>query len=176
MIDLPHLGGTFDYETKRSRLDVILESLNDPEVWDDRELSQKLNQERSSLEKILNLVQLISNRLQDSEVLLDLAINEDDEDTLKELAKELEISDQEISQLEIQRMFSGEMDASNAFLDIQAGSGGTEAQDWANMLLRMYLRWCESNGFKANLIETSANLKGKLLCMTLKYYNIVELL
>ena len=156
MIDLPHLGGTFDYETKRSRLDVILESLNDPEVWDDRELSQKLNQERSSLEKILNLVQLISNRLQDSEVLLDLAINEDDEDTLKELAKELEISDQEISQLEIQRMFSGEMDASNAFLDIQAGSGGTEAQDWANMLLRMYLRWCESNGFKANLIETSA--------------------
>ena len=153
MIGLPHLGGTFDYETKRSRLDAILESLNDPEVWEDRELSQKLNQERSSLEKILNLVQLISNRLQDAEVLLDLAIKEDDEDTLKELAKELEISDQEISQLEIQKMFSGEMDTSNAFLDIQAGSGGTEAQDWANMLLRMYLRWCESNGFKANLIE-----------------------
>ena len=145
MIGLPHLGGTFDYETKRSRLDAILESLNDPEVWEDRELSQKLNQERSSLEKILNLVQLISNRLQDAEVLLDLAIKEDDEDTLKELAKELEISDQEISQLEIQKMFSGEMDTSNAFLDIQAGSGGTEAQDWANMLLRMYLRWCESN-------------------------------
>ena len=137
MIGLPHLGGTFDYETKRSRLDAILESLNDPEVWEDRELSQKLNQERSSLEKILNLVQLISNRLQDAEVLLDLAIKEDDEDTLKELAKELEISDQEISQLEIQKMFSGEMDTSNAFLDIQAGSGGTEAQDWANMLLSL---------------------------------------
>ena len=156
MIDLPHLGGTFDYETKRSRLDVILESLNDPEVWDDRELSQKLNQERSSLEKTLNLIQLISSRLQDAEVLFDLAINEDDEDTLKELTKELEVCDQEIGQLEIQRMFSGEMDTSNAFLDIQAGSGGTEAQDWANMLLRMYLRWCESNGFKADLIETSA--------------------
>jgi|TARA_B100001750_G_scaffold92286_1_gene72825 peptide chain release factor 2 len=89
-------------------------------------------------------------------VLFDLAINEDDEDTLKELTKELEVCDQEIGQLEIQRMFSGEMDTSNAFLDIQAGSGGTEAQDWANMLLRMYLRWCESNGFKADLIETSA--------------------
>ena len=89
-------------------------------------------------------------------MLFDLAINEDDEDTLKELTKELEVCDQEIGQLEIQRMFSGEMDTSNAFLDIQAGSGGTEAQDWANMLLRMYLRWCESNGFKANLIETSA--------------------
>jgi peptide chain release factor 2 len=89
-------------------------------------------------------------------VLFDLAINEDDEETLKELTKELEVCDQEIGQLEIQRMFSGEMDTSNAFLDIQAGSGGTEAQDWANMLLRMYLRWCESNGFKADLIETSA--------------------
>ena len=89
-------------------------------------------------------------------MLFDLAINEDDEDTLKELTKELEVCDQKIGQLEIQRMFSGEMDTSNAFLDIQAGSGGTEAQDWANMLLRMYLRWCESNGFKADLIETSA--------------------
>ena len=156
MIGLPHLGGTFDYETKRSRLDAILESLNDPEVWDDRELSQKLNQERSSLEKTINLIQLISNRLQDAEVLFDLAINEDDQDTLKELTKELQVCDQEIGQLEVQRMFSGEMDTSNAFLDIQAGSGGTEAQDWANMLLRMYLRWCESNGFKADLIETSA--------------------
>jgi len=156
MIGLPHSGGTFDYEIKRSRLDAILESLNDPEVWDDRELSQKLNQERSSLEKTLNLIQLISSRLQDAEVLFDLAINEDDEDTLKELTKELEVCDQEIGQLEIQRMFSGEMDTSNAFLDIQAGSGGTEAQDWASMLLRMYLRWCESNGFKADLIETSA--------------------
>ena len=156
MIVLPRLGGTFDYETKQSRLDSILESLNDPGVWDDRELSQKLNQERSSLEKILNLIQLISNRLQDAEVLFDLAVNEDDEDTLKELTKELEVCDQEIGQLEIQRMFSGEMDTSNAFLDIQAGSGGTEAQDWASMLLRMYLRWCESNGFKADLIETSA--------------------
>ena len=83
-------------------------------------------------------------------------INEDDQDTLKELTKELQVCDQEIGQLEVQRMFSGEMDTSNAFLDIQAGSGGTEAQDWANMLLRMYLRWCESNGFKADLIETSA--------------------
>ena len=108
------------------------------------------------MEKTLNLIQLISSRLQDAEVLFDLAINEDDEDTLKELTKELEVCDQEIGQLEIQRMFSGEMDTSNAFLDIQAGSGGTEAQDWANMLLRMYLRWCESNGFKADLIETSA--------------------
>ena len=82
-------------------------------------------------------------------------MNENDESTFKELIGELELCNNDISQLEIKRMFSGEMDTSNAFLDIQAGSGGTEAQDWANMLLRMYLRWCESNGFKADLIETS---------------------
>ncbi len=114
-----------------------------------------MNQERASLEKTINQLQTISNRLEDSQVLLELAINESDDQTLNDLGKELQVCNTEISQLEIQRMFSGEMDTSNAFLDIQAGSGGTEAQDWANMLLRMYLRWCESNNFKAELIETS---------------------
>ena len=141
---------------KTSRLHAVLESLNDPKVWDDRELSQTLNQERASLEKTINQLQTISNRLEDSHVLLELAINESDDETLNDLGTELQVCNTEISQLEIQRMFSGEMDTSNAFLDIQAGSGGTEAQDWANMLLRMYLRWCESNDFKAELIETSA--------------------
>ncbi len=114
-----------------------------------------MNQERASLEKTINQLQTISNRLEDSQVLLELAINESDDQTLNDLGTELQVCNTEISQLEIQRMFSGEMDTSNAFLDIQAGSGGTEAQDWANMLLRMYLRWCESNNFKAELIETS---------------------
>ena len=114
-----------------------------------------MNQERASLEKTINQLQTISNRLEDSQVLLELAINESDDQTLNDLGTELKACNTEISQLEIQRMFSGEMDTSNAFLDIQAGSGGTEAQDWANMLLRMYLRWCESNNFKAELIETS---------------------
>ncbi|MCH2476394.1 MAG: peptide chain release factor 2 [Gammaproteobacteria bacterium] len=150
------LRGYLDYEKKTSRLHAVLESLNDPKVWDDRELSQTLNQERASLEKTINQLQTISNRLEDSHVLLELAINESDDATLNDLATELQVCNTEISQLEIQRMFSGEMDTSNAFLDIQAGSGGTEAQDWANMLLRMYLRWCESNDFKAELIETSA--------------------
>jgi len=137
-------------------LHAVLESLNDPEVWDDRELSQTLNQERASLEKTINQLQTISSRLEDAQVLLELAINESDDETLSDLGTELQLCNTEISQLEIQRMFSGEMDTSNAFLDIQAGSGGTEAQDWANMLLRMYLRWCESNDFKVELIETSA--------------------
>ena len=86
---------------------------------------------------------------------MELAIGEDDQPTLKDLANDVKAFGDEISQLEIQRMFRHEMDTSNSFLDIQAGSGGTEAQDWANMLLRMYLKWCESNNFSAELIETS---------------------
>jgi len=94
--------------------------------------------------------------LDDASVLLELAISENDQITLNELANDIKALDDGISQLEIQRMFRHEMDTSNSFLDIQAGSGGTEAQDWANMLLRMYLKWCESNNFTAELIEISS--------------------
>ena len=86
---------------------------------------------------------------------MELAISEDDQKTLNDLTNDVKAFDAEISQLEIQRMFRHEMDTSNSFLDIQAGSGGTEAQDWANMMLRMYLKWCESNNFSAELIEIS---------------------
>lgn len=87
--------------------------------------------------------------------MLELAISEDDQKTLNDLTNDVKAFDAEISQLEIQRMFRHEMDASNSFLDVQAGSGGTEAQDWAKMLLRMYMKWCESNNFSAELIEIS---------------------
>ena len=155
MIDSLRSGGIFDFEKKEVRLQEILEALNDPSVWEDLEKSQELNKERSQLEKTMNQVSSIEQRLQDSEVLLELSISEKDEEILTELTNEINICEGEISKLEQQRMFSGEMDSSSAFLDIQAGSGGTEAQDWANMLLRMYLRYCESNNFNAELIESS---------------------
>ncbi len=132
-----HSGGIFDFDEKSKRLNEILNSLNDPSIWEDRELSQTLNQERSKLEKVLNKIETIGNSLEDAQVLLDLAMSENDASSLEELSEELVAFEDIINQLEIQRMFSGEMDASNCFLDIQAGSGGTEAQDWANMLLRM---------------------------------------
>ena len=93
--------------------------------------------------------------MEDASILLELAISEDDQKTLNDLTNDVKAFDAEISQLEIQRMFRHEMDASNSFLDVQAGSGGTEAQDWAKMLLRMYMKWCESNNFSAELIEIS---------------------
>jgi len=132
-----------------------LETLNDPDVWDNRELSLSLNQERSRLEKTLSKIERLESNLEDASVLLELATSEDDRTILDDLANELKAFDSEISQLEVQRMFRNEMDPAHSFLDIQAGSGGTEAQDWANMLLRMYLKWCESNNFSAELIEIS---------------------
>ncbi len=97
----------------------------------------------------------LSSGLTDARELLELAEAEEDEDTVTAVENDLERYAAEVGKLEFRRMFSGEMDASNAFLDIQAGSGGTEAQDWAEMLLRMYLRWGERRGFKTELIEVS---------------------
>ena len=94
--------------------------------------------------------------LADSTELLEMAEAEDDESTLAEVQADVSSTESDIEKLEFQRMFSGKADSSNAFVDVQAGSGGTEAQDWAEMLLRMYLRWAEANGFKAELIEASA--------------------
>jgi len=93
--------------------------------------------------------------LQDVEELLTLAAEENDESTIAAVLRDLEQDERQVAELEFQRMFSGKMDACNAFLDVQAGSGGTEAQDWAEMLLRMYLRWGERRGFKTELIEVS---------------------
>ena len=101
-------------------------------------------------------LQNISSGLDDSRELLELAVEESDEDSILSVQDDLNNMEKEIAELEFRRMFSGEMDASNAFLDIQAGSGGTEAQDWAEMLLRMYLRWGEQHGFKTEIIEASA--------------------
>jgi len=97
----------------------------------------------------------LSQALLDADELLEMAAAENDQETFDVIETDLEALDVDISRLEFHRMFSGEMDESNAFLDIQAGSGGTEAQDWAEMLLRMYLRWAERRGFKAELIEVS---------------------
>ncbi len=113
-----------------------------------------MGKERSDLELIVKTIDNLTNGLADAESLLDMAVEEDDEGTVQEIEADLENLDKELEKLEFRRMFSGEMDANNAYLDIQAGSGGTEAQDWGgNMLLRMYLRWAERRGFKAEIVE-----------------------
>ncbi len=147
----------------------MVRELEDPDVWNNPEKAQELGRERARLENVVNLLGSLDQQLVDANELLDLAAEEDDTDTLAELEADLDVFEKDLAQLEFQRMFSGEMDANNAFLDIQAGSGGTEAQDWANMLLRMYLRWGEQNGFATELIEVSAGEVAGIKSATIKF-------
>jgi len=132
-----------------------MRELEDPAVWNEPERAQKLGKERVALETIVELLSNLASGLDDCAELVEMAQEESDEDTLNSVNKDLESLENQIATLEFRRMFSGEQDPNNAFVDIQSGSGGTEAQDWAEMLLRMYLRWGESQGFKTELMEAS---------------------
>ena len=129
--------------------------LESPDVWNNAERAQALGRERSALEKVVLGSRRLSEGLKGAEELLELAEMEDDEPTAQAVVEDVERHAREVEELEFQRMFSGEMDGASAFVDIQAGAGGTEAQDWAEMLLRMYLRWAESRGWKTELMEVS---------------------
>jgi peptide chain release factor 2 len=153
---LQRLGGIFDYEVKKERLEEVLGELEDPAVWNEPDRAQALGRERSSLEDVVLGLDQLTSGLADGADLLEMAVEEGDEETVDSIADDVESYTKQVETLEFRRMFSGEMDANNAFLDIQAGSGGTEAQDWAEMLLRMYLRWGEAHGFKTELMEASA--------------------
>lgn len=115
-----------------------------------------MGKERAALEAVVRCIETLDSGIADNRELLNLAKEENDEDTLNAIVADLDRLEAELAHLEFRRMFSGEMDPNPAFLDIQAGSGGTEAQDWAEMLLRMYLRWGEDHGFKPELLEVSA--------------------
>ena len=130
-------------------------SLEDPDIWNDPERAQDLSRERSRLQGVVTALDNLGGGLEDADELLDMAREEQDQATIDSVAADVQVYERQVSELEFRRMFSGEMDPNNAFLDIQAGSGGTEAQDWAEMLLRMYLRWGERRGFKTDLMEVS---------------------
>ena len=149
------LGGIFDFDNKSERLVEVLRELENPKIWDNPEQAQALGKERGQLEAVVNTITELDRGLTDAEELLMMAVEEDDEDTLNTVIDDLAYFEKKVADLEFRRMFSGEMDACNAFLDIQSGSGGTEAQDWASIIERMYLRWGESRGFKTELIEES---------------------
>ncbi len=142
-------------DSKKDRLNQIESDLSEEEVWSDLELSQKLSKEKTSIEKALNSFNEVSNKLSDSIVLLDVSIEENDDSSLEEIFNEVKDITSSIEELEFSRMFSNKMDSSSAYIEIQSGSGGTEAQDWAEMLLRMYTKWSENRGFSSELVEIS---------------------
>ena len=149
-------GGIFDYPARRERLEEVTRELENPNVWDDPQRAQELGRERARLQDVVEGLDALGSGLDDADELLELAASENDEASVRGIADDVRALEQRIGKLEFQRMFSGEMDATTAFVDIQAGAGGTEAQDWAEMLLRMYLRWCENKGWKTELLEASA--------------------
>jgi len=167
--DLPLSGGIFDYEEKKDRLTEVLRELEDPEIWNNPDAAQALGKERASLESVVGTIDELSVGLSDAGDLLDIAVEEQDEETVDSLIDDLASYESKVSKLEFQRMFSGEMDNSNAFLEIQAGSGGTEAQDWAEMILRMYLRWGEAHNFKTELMEASPGEVAGIKSATIKF-------
>ncbi len=145
------------------------QELEQPDVWSDPARAQALGKERALLEKTTGTLTTLGQGVNDLELLLDLAKQEEDDEAVAEIVADLDGCATQIAELEFRRMFSGEMDPSNAFLEIQAGSGGTEAQDWAEMLLRMYLRWGERRGIGAELIEVSPAEVAGIKSATVRY-------
>jgi peptide chain release factor 2 len=148
-------GGIFDYDVKVERLEEVLRELENPDVWNDPKYAQTLGKEKVSLEQVVHTIATLEQGTLDVEGLVELAVEAEDQETFDEAQQELDSLIVDLEKLEFRRMFSGPNDINAGYIDIQSGSGGTEAQDWANMLLRMYLRWGEAQGFKTELIEVS---------------------
>ncbi|MGP9545861.1 peptide chain release factor 2 [Psychrobacter sp. AOP7-B1-25] len=145
-----------DFDGKQERLEEVDLELENPELWNDPERATKINKEKSHLDGVIDVVVSLETTLEDASAMLELAVEAEDESLLADVQSELDSAEQRVADLEFRRMFSGEMDPNNCYLDIQSGSGGTEAQDWAEMLLRMYTRWAEAHGFKVDVIEVSS--------------------
>ncbi|HAS8184730.1 TPA: peptide chain release factor 2 [Vibrio vulnificus] len=149
------LRGYLDYDTKKERLEEVNAELEQPDVWNEPDRAQALGRERASLEAVVETIDQLNQGVDDVEGLLELAIEAEDQETFDEIGPELEALEEKLAGLEFRRMFSGAHDSSDCYIDLQAGSGGTEAQDWTSMMLRMYLRWAEAKGFKTEVIEVS---------------------
>ncbi|HUW38423.1 MAG TPA: peptide chain release factor 2 [Rhodocyclaceae bacterium] len=144
-----------DFDAKAAKLEVLSRDLEDPDIWKDSGRAQELGKEKKLLEDVVLSLSGLDQEIRDTRELFEMARTENDDDTLNSVAGDIDGIDQEIAGLEFRRMFSNPVDPNNCFIDIQAGAGGTEAQDWASMLLRMYLRYCERKGFTPELLEQS---------------------
>ncbi|HYA37709.1 MAG TPA: peptide chain release factor 2 [Candidatus Methylomirabilis sp.] len=149
------IRGYLDFDSKSQRLVEVQRELEQPDIWNNPQRAQELGKERARLESEIGTLAHLATELTHSRELLELAREAGDAEVVASVAADLAKLEKQLADLEFQRMFSGEMDANNAFMDIQAGSGGTEAQDWANMLLRMYLMWGDRRGFKTEILGIS---------------------
>ncbi len=169
----PSCGGIFDFDAKQQRLEEVARQLEDPAVWNDQKRAQELGREKKTLDAIVDSLTKIASGVADSRELFDMSREENDDETLVSVESDVKGIEKNVSRMEFQRMFNNPMDPASCFVDIQAGSGGTEAQDWASMLERMYLRFCEKRGFNIEILEQSdgevAGIKGATLKVSGEY-------
>lgn len=164
----PPFGGIFDYDSKHARLQEVVLLMEDATLWQDPPQAKKLGAERAELERVVQGLEELHADLRDAETLLALATAEGDAETIQAVGHDLDAAEGRLHQMEVRRMFSGATDAHNAFVDIQAGSGGTEAQDWAQMLVRMYTRWAEAQDFAVATVAYSPGEVAGVKSATLK--------
>ena len=164
----PNYGGIFDFDVKSEKLEQVNAELEDSNVWNDPKRAQDLGKEKKALEAIVHTLTRIDADLGDARDLFDMAREEQDEDTLVAIEHDADELKKLVEGMEFRRMFNNPMDPNNCFIDIQAGAGGTEAQDWASMLLRQYLRYCERKGFKVEILEQSDGEVAGIKTATLK--------
>ena len=166
-------GGFFDFEAKQTRLVELTRLLEDPAIWKDIERTQEIGREKKLLEHTVETLSTVGQQLEDAQLLFQMARDEVDESAVVSSAEEVGDIEKRVADLEFRRMFSDPMDPSSCFLDVQSGSGGTEAQDWAAMLERMYLRYCERKGFMVEVLEESpgdvAGIKSATIKVTGEY-------
>ncbi len=148
-------GGIFDYDAKSKRLAEVSEILEDPNIWNDAKRAQELGREKKGLEGVVMSLGTIQQNLTDTKDLFEMAREENDDDTLNAVSMDIDGLEKEVAAMEFRRMFNNPLDPNPCFIEIQAGAGGTEAQDWASMLLRMYIRYAERKGFTVEVLEES---------------------
>jgi len=151
----PSCGGIFDFDAKERRLQALNREFEDPKLWENQQRAQELGKEKKALEAIVETLKRVGGGIADASELFELARAEGDEATLLGISSDTEKLKSDVAALEFRRMFSNPLDPNNCFMDIQAGAGGTEAQDWASMLLRMYLKYCDKKGLRAEILEQS---------------------
>ena len=163
-INSPNYGGIFDLDEKKQKIKDLTDRQQDPKTWEDHALTQKIGKEKKLLESVVDQAEYLESQITDNAELFELASVENDDVTLQTLDQEISRLDDIVNDIDFKRMFSNPMDSNNCFIDFQSGSGGTEAQDWANMLFRMYVRYAESKEFKVEILEYSegevAGIKG----------------
>lgn len=162
------LGGIFDLENKRERLEEVNRLLEDPQLWEQPDQAQSLGKERQNLQHVTGLCDEITQGIEDVEMLYELSQEEQDKESEQEALKEYEKLEKQVATLEFERMFSKPMDNSDCYLDVQSGSGGTEAQDWAEMVLRMYTKFAEQHGFTCSLVDIAEGEVAGIKSATLK--------